>query len=200
MATSFEPLAFGDAPLPAWVAALSDDGRFAVDPRFQTGAVGATATDVDPAPDAQAEAYNRGFADGEAAALARQCEESQQTEKLKLALTRMDATMREALETRLNHIVASLCEATVGSYFVDTARLQDRCKKAVTFLDAVQTDSILTLHPDDIAKLDPEFADGWTMVADEALERGTVRLSYGESELADGPQQFREAVAEAIGL
>lgn len=200
MATSFEPLAFGDAPRPGWIAALSDDSGFDVDPRFQEGIVGAAATDVDPAHDAQAEAYNKGFADGEAAALARQSEERQQTEQLKLALTKADATMREALETRLNHIVASLCEATVGPHFVDTARLQERCSKAVSLLDAVQTDCSLTLHPADIAKLDPEFAAGWTIAADETLELGTVHLSYGGSELVDGLQQWREAVAEAIGL
>lgn len=200
MATSFEPMVFGNARKPDWIAALSDDGSFAADPRFQSRFGYGNETETSPASDLQTEAYTKGFADGESAALSRQVEEKQQTQKLKLALTKVDSAMREALEKRVQHIVASLCEATVASHFIDIVHLQERCHKAVAMLGAVQDDCTLTLHPDDIAKLDPEFSADWAIIADATLERGTVRLSHGESELVDGLKQWREALGEAIGL
>lgn len=201
MATSFEPMpASEQRPLPAWLQALSPDAESG-EAAFTPGLGSSPDASTHPAPDdVQDEAYQRGFAEGHASALAELSEHQAHQEKLRLSLTRLEKEQAQLIQQQLAQTVGALCAATLGTAMPDPQLLQSRCDQALAMLDTHTGDGVLYAHPDDLASLEVPENACWTLAADPALARGALRLSTSEGDLLDGPQQWREAIDRALGL
>jgi flagellar assembly protein FliH len=55
------------------------------------------------------------------------------------------------------------------------------------------------LHPDDLAMLDDAALVGWQIVPDAGLDRGGLLLEGADGAVADGPSEWRRAIAAALG-
>lgn len=211
MASSFEPLA-GFAPAteaeaqsPAraqpWFAALAAGDGFQPDPRF-TG----KATPPPPEPEKQpvdavlADALADAETRGREAALAEMASEGAARAALKLSFQRLDEQLLEQLAQRMAETVAALCETALAPLAVDKDALQRRCAAAAARLGDGMADATLRLHPEDIALLDEGFAASWTIVPAPEQERGTLVFDMAEGAVRDGPEEWRAALHEALGL
>ena len=190
---------------PHWLAAMSSrSGGFAPDQRYSIGTPAAPPTADD---DGEAEremqrrlreAFAAGMAQGQAEARAEALAEREAFERLRMSLGRLDEKMSRQIADRLAETVALLCEVTLAPLALDRDALQRRCQAAASALGEAQESLTLHLHPDDIASLDPEFAQNWAIVAAPALERGTVRVEGAEAGAIDGPAEWRAALQAAL--
>ena len=200
MANSFNPL-FAEPSAnggPRWMSALASDDGFQPDIRF-TERRSANRRAPEPKPDPVAEAFLRGVAQGKAEAAAEQDLEEAHRAHLRLALTRFDTEQAEDFRMLLAEAVVQLCEATIAPAAIDPDALTARCDKVVALMRDKATQSRLYLHPDDIALLDPEFAQERDVTADPSLERGTIRAEGPDGGFSDGPGDWRRQLAEALG-
>jgi len=197
MANSFEPmLRAADSGAPDWLAALAGRGGFV--PLSPSGKASNA-----PAPQADAAiaaAYAEGEAAGRAAALAQAVRDDGARRALALELAGLEGNLRDMLAARLAEAVAALCEATLAPLALDRDALQKRCIDAACAVGEGIIDASLRLHPEDIDLLDPGFAATWHIIADGALERGTVIFDMPEGAVRDGPEEWRMALREALGL
>ena len=199
MATSFEPMFLdrGDQPaeVPEWLSAVAQRAGFAP---------GAPVNGAPHVPSPQQSQYDAAYAEGEAAGrAAAQAEAEQQSAaqaKLSAALARLDNSLAERLSARLSETVLALCEATLAPLTIDPDALQRRCIAAASAVGEGIIDASLRLHPDDIALLDPSFAATWHLVPDAELERGTIEFDMPEGAVRDGPEEWRAALREAVGV
>ncbi|WP_120077711.1 FliH/SctL family protein [Aurantiacibacter odishensis] len=204
MANSFEPLtgfagtAEAEPPTP-WFAALSQGSGFQPDARF--GAAPAPIKEPEPErPDAVlADMLADAEARGREAALAEMASEGAARAALKLSFQKLDAQLNEQLAQRLAETVAALCESALAPMVLDSEALQRRCKNAADLLTDA-TDARLRLHPDDTALLDPQFAQCWTIVSAPEQARGTVVFETADGTVRDGPDEWRSALRETLGL
>lgn len=211
MASSFEPLVAAEAPLAApsapartqpWFAALGGDSGFRPDARFSA----ATAISEPPPdePDEMSAVLADAVADaerrGREAALAEMASEGAARAALKLSLQRLDEQWQEELGLRIAETVALLCEHALTPLTLDSAALQRRCAKAAQMVGSGIAEARLRLHPDDLALLDTHFAASWPIDPDPGLTRGTVLFDTGEGVVRDGPDDWRMALREALGL
>ena len=191
-----------DAPLaPQWFAGLGRDGGFAADPRFLNGPEASPPLAHNPqsAIDVQlAAAFEEGRLRGRSEAERDAAHEQTERRKLGSALRRMDEDMVTRLGEQLSATVAALCEATLQPLTLDTELLARRCSRAAAMIDDSHSACVLHLHPDDIARLDDEFLSNWRIEPDPALAQGALRLEGGEGGIADGPEEWQRALAEAL--
>ncbi|QZH76107.1 MAG: flagellar biosynthesis protein [Erythrobacter sp.] len=201
MASSFEPLLHPRADgAPDWLTALAaQPGRGGFTARHTYEEV--LPATMPPAEDpAIAAAYAQGEAAGRAAALAEAALDDAARKALAIELAGLDGELRDVLAGRLAEAVAALCEATLAPLALDREALQRRCVDAACAVGDGIIDASLRLHPADIDLLDPAFAATWHIVADGALERGTVVFDMPEGAVRDGPEEWRIALREALGL
>lgn len=197
MASSFEPLLRAPASAtPDWLAALAaqpDRGGFTTHLPF-----GEARANTEPriADAALAAAY----AEGEAAGMAKAAHDDAARKALAFELAGLEGNLRDLLAGRLAEAVAALCEATLAPLALDREALQRRCVDAACAVGEGIIDASLRLNPADIALLDPAFAATWHIIADVALERGTVVFDMPEGAVRDGPEEWRMALREALGL
>ncbi len=198
MASSFEPLLrLRDSGAPDWLTALAGNGGFTARQAFGQSKATVQASAEDPA---IAAAYAEGEAVGRAAALADAALDDTARNMLAIELAGLDGNLRDVLAGRLAEAVAALCEATLAPLALDREKLQRRCVDAACAVGEGIIDASLRLHPADIELLDPAFAATWHMIADNALERGTVVFDMPEGAVRDGPEEWRIALREALGL
>ncbi len=203
MANSFEPLFAGsgvptrEGNLPGWLAAIGQARGFSAHPYLSSSAPQPVSSG---APTAEQAAYDEGERAGREAAMADLAKLDTARDKLGLALARLDTELEEHLSARLSETVAALCEATLAPLAIDQEALQARCIAAAGAVGEGIIDASLRLHPDDIALLDPQFAATWHLIPDLALERGTVVFDMPEGAVRDGPEEWRGALREALGL
>jgi len=202
MASLFEPLFAGGLAarsehLPGWLAAVREARGFAAHSPASGGAPHCASTQQGSPQDA---AYAEGERAGRAAVMAEIAQGKEPRERLGLALARLDADWEERLSARLAETVAALCEATLAPLALDPEALQRRCIAAAGVVGEGIIDASLRLHPDDIDLLDPAFASTWHLVPDPGLERGTVEFDMPEGAVRDGPEEWRGAMREALGL
>ena len=81
---------------------------------------------------------------------------------------------------------------------IDKALLQARCERAAAMLQEAQETITLRLSPQDIARLDPEFAACWTIAPDPDLPQGELRAEGRDGAVLDGPREWSRALAEAL--
>jgi len=199
MASLFEPLYTNaeTAPqtVPGWLASVSQQRGFAP---------GAPVGNVPPSAGQEQSQHGGSYAEGEragrAAALAEIEQQASAHGRLKSALADFDSAFTERLSERLSQTVLALCEATLVPLTTDPDALQRRCIAAAGAVGEGIIDASLRMHPDDIALLDPAFAATWHLVQDTELERGTIVFDMPEGAVRDGPEEWRSALREALGL
>lgn len=197
---------------PGWLALLAEEDG----PRFrETSLFGPALADMpappdpdpDPepepaAPDPLAEAEARAYAQGEAAgrAAAEAAGEALDARRRALRLTfrALDEAAAAALAEDLAATVLALCEGVLGEAALDPARLRARCGAAARRIGGAAETLVLHLHPDDIALLDEEGRAGLRLAPDPTLERGSVVIAGPEGSIADGPAEWRRAIAAAV--
>lgn len=156
-----------------------------------------------PAPTSDQDAVAQAFADGEAAGRAAALAEAEQLARhqraLRLSFRALDETALEVLARELSDTVIALCDQTLADCAIDPDRLLERCQEAARRLGSGAGDAVLRLHPDDLAMLDDAALAGWQIAPDAALERGGLRLEGADGAVADGPAEWRRAIAVALG-
>lgn len=152
----------------------------------------------DPSAIAFAEGFAAGTATAEAEAERIRIEADAAREKLELAFARFDAEQAENLRQRLYDTVAALCETALAPLALDTEALVRRIERAVAMLARADDDRVIRLHPDDLALIGARLPDGWTISPDPALARGALRIETSNGGVEDGPESWRQAIAEAL--
>lgn len=180
--------------------------RFAPDARFDAGETNAPEPEAAPSPptfdplaDAREAGFAAGWAAGRAEALAQAESQHATIEQLRASVARLDAERAETLRQRLLDTVVALCEATLAPLALDMPTLARRVQRAVAMFARADDERVIRLHPEDLAAVHPLLPADWTFLADAALERGALRVEAQTGGAEDGPAQWRQAIAEAIG-
>ena len=183
------------------LAALARGSSFAPDPRFVVRRVPAAAALVpdDPLARARAEGYATGCAETQQAADDVAVELAAGRIRIELALARLDAEQTEQLRQKLFAAIEALCEASLAPLRLDPDALAARVERAAAMLARADDERILRLHPADLALLAAQLPDGLPVLADPALERGALRVETSNGGVEDGPEQWRRAIAKALG-
>jgi flagellar assembly protein FliH len=178
-------------------------GEFARDPRFSPLLVNAPGKGAaEPEPDPVAEAYARGFADGNAVArdeaLHAERERDAARAAIELAFARFDEASAADLAERLRQTVHTLCEAAVLPLAIDVEGLAARIETAVAMLRRTQDERRVLLNPEDLALVEGRLPQGLTVEPDASVERGGLRIETEDGGIEDGPSQWRRILAEAF--
>ena len=185
-----------------WIAALETTASFRslgqVEGDTPTGASRSPAT-ADVVDVAAAEAYARGLAEGIARAAAEAAEERDAIGQLSLGFSRLDAEAASAIGQHLTQEVAALCEQIIEPALIDRTMLARRCSALAAQLGSAPAACALHLHPDDVALLADDMMAGWTIRPQPGLPRGSLRLEGPDGIIADGPDEWRRAIAAALG-
>ena len=188
---------------PAWIDGLSEssagfvEGLRARQPPLCDQAM--AGGDTEQADLALEEAYRRGVDDGRQAAEAEVQAKDRAARELRMRFGQLDSAALESMERALASTVLSLCEQVLQQHASDPDALAERCRKAAHKLGDAAQDCALHLNPEDVPLLAKDFAQQWRIVEDELLERGSVLFEGADGLVSDGPAEWREAIAEAIG-
>ena len=109
-----------------------------------------------------------------------------------------DEAALEVLAADLAATVETLCEGVLGEAARDPAGLRARCEAAARRIGGAADALVLHLHPDDIALLEDGVLGPMRLVPDAALEPGSVMIEGPEGSVADGPSEWRRAIAAAV--
>jgi flagellar assembly protein FliH len=178
-------------------------GEFASDPRFSPLLASAAGmAPAEPRPDPVAEAYARGYADGNAAArdeaLHAERERDAARAAIELAFARFDEDSAADLAERLRQTVHALCEEAVLPLAIDVDGLAARVETAVAMLRRTQDERRVLLHPEDLALVESRLPQGLTVEPDAGVQRGGLRIETADGGIEDGPSQWRRVLAEAF--
>ena len=201
--------ALADPPLaqPGWLALL--DGPTQFREAFAFGEAPAdlpvpvpAPAPLEPEPDTAADALARAYADGEAAGrMAAEAEAEAAAARqraLRLAFRSLDEAARDALSHDLAETVLALCDAALAGAAIDKDALTARCHAAAKRIGGAAETLTLHLHPDDMATLEPDALGGLQVIADAALERGSVLIEGADGAVSDGPAEWRRAIAAGL--
>lgn len=187
-----------DHRAPDWIEALSHSGGF-------SAGFGAFCAPNAPAQSSQPQAaeekseeFRAGEASARAAAEQEKAAQAERTRGLRLRFSKLDSEAMAALAADLEKTVVELCESVLGPIAHDPQALAERCEEAARRIGEAAAQCTLYLNEDDIALLDPEFAQDWRIVADDTIEPGGLRLEGSAGAVRDGPREWREAIAGAI--
>lgn len=183
-------------------ASLGRPGAFTPSARYARE----PATPVPDAPvetDPAADAYTNGYRDGLAAARA-EAETALQRERrerglIELAFARFDADSALALRENLRATVLALCEDAILPLALDAEGLARRIETAAAMFQRRHDQRIILIHPDDLALVRGSVSDTLDLVPDASVERGGLRVETDDGGVEDGPEQWRRAIAEALG-
>lgn len=152
----------------------------------------------DPVADAWTEGYAQGSADAQEAAAQIIAEQDEARTRIELALGRLDAGMQADLKERLCETIMALCEAAIAPAALDPDGLARRVEVAAAMLARAQDERVIRLHPEDLALIAARLPGDWHFEPDAALERGAVRVEGAQGGVENGPEQWRQAIAEAL--
>jgi flagellar assembly protein FliH len=179
------------------LAEIGARGRFVASARY------ASADVVKLASDPVAEAYQAGFAEGAAMARASECDrqaaESSERRAIELAFARFDSESAALLQDRLRDAVAAICQRMAGEIALDPERLAARVEAASALLRRRHDQRLVRLHPADLAMIAGLTPAGLRIEPDPSLARGQLRVETEDGGVEDGPEQWRAALAEALG-
>ena len=153
---------------------------------------------LDPLDVAWAEGWSAAMAEAESRIAAREAEDAAAREGLALSFARLDRELEEELRLRLRDTVAALCESALAPLALDEDALLARIDRAVAMLARADDERVIRLNPEDMRLIAPRLAAEWTVRADPALERGSVRVESPNGGVEDGPVQWRRAIGEAL--
>jgi len=177
---------------------LRSSAGFSRDPRF-AGQLSPADQPLDPLARAWAEGQAAGLAEARAEAEAARTREEEARQTIELALARLDTQQQEVLRQRLVETVSALCNAALAPLAIDPDLLAERASRAAAMLARADDAAVLRLHPDDIALIAHRLPAGLPVEPDPALERGNLRIEGLAGGVEDGPNQWRRALAEALG-
>lgn len=195
-----------DDTAPGWLTQLGGGAEFREAPLFGAPEEPAPpppppepdAPQPDPHAEAIARAHAEGLAEGRAAAEAESEALGRRQRALRLAFRAFDEAALEVLAADLAATVESLCEGVLGEAARDPAGLRARCEAAARRIGGAADALVLHLHPDDIALLEDGALGPMRLVPDAALEPGSVMIEGPEGSVADGPSEWRRAIAAAV--
>ncbi len=178
-------------------------GEFARHPRFSSlRAYTPGKAPAAPEPDPLAEAYARGFADGDAVARDQALHAEREREAaraaIELAFARFDEASAADLAERLRQTVHTLCEAAVLPLALDAEGLAARIETAVAMLRRTQDERRVLLNPEDLALVKDRLPHGLTVEGEPSVERGGLRIETEDGGIEDGPSQWRRILTEAF--
>ena len=179
------------------LAELGGRGSFTAHPGFAPNVAEPTNRDR------VAEAFQAGLAEGrrtaEDAAQVEISEAAASHRAIETAFARFDEQSARVLQERLRGAVAAICQAMAGEIALDPARLAARVETAAAMLRRKHDERVIRLHPADIAlvsdRIDPELR----VEPDASLSRGQLRVEGEDGGVEDGAEQWRAALAEALG-
>lgn len=181
-------------------AALAGGGGFQSDPRFCAEPRSPVVPDpVDPVASAWDEGYAAGSAEAAANAAAISEENARAQAAITLSFARLDAQLAEDLRQKLFLTVEALCEAAIAPLAFDKEALAARVERAAAMLARADDERVLRLHPDDFKLVARHLPAGLEVLPDPALERGAIRVETAAGGVEDGPENWRRAIAEALG-
>jgi flagellar assembly protein FliH len=197
---------------PGWLAQLGEGAGFREAPLFGAPEEPAPppppsspepAPEPDaPEPDPHAEALARAYADGLAAGRAAAEAEGEALARrhraLRLTFRALDEAALEVLAADLAATVEALCAGVLGEAALDPAGLRARCEAAARRIGGAPETLVLHLHPEDIALVDEGALGPMRLAPDPTLERGSVVIAGPEGQVADGPAEWRRAIAAAV--
>ncbi|MEL7687996.1 FliH/SctL family protein [Citromicrobium bathyomarinum] len=154
---------------------------------------------ADPLADAFARGREEGRAEAMAEAAAQRAEEDSAREAISLAFARFDEDSARQLRERLQETVRALCEDAVLPLALDIEGLARRVEAAAALLQRKTDERVIHLNPSDHALVMPLIDPALTLVPDPTIERGGLRIDTEDGGVEDGPAQWRQAIAEALG-
>lgn len=157
-----------------------------------------SAPEPDPLEAALAAAFAEGEAAGRAAAEAEAEARAARQRGLRLSFRALDEAALATLADDLVATVSALCEGVLGEAARDPDGLLARCRAAARRIGGAAETLSLHLHPDDIALIGAAVLDGWRVVADAALEPGSLVIEGPDGSVCDGPAEWRRAIAAAV--
>lgn len=156
-----------------------------------------------PASDPVAEAFEAGYAEGAAQARAsehdREATENTERRAIELAFARFDSDSAALLQDRLTDAVVAICQRMAGEIALDPDRLAARVEAASAMLRRRHDERLVRLHPDDMVLIAGRIPTGLRIEPDPSLGRGQLRVETADGGVEDGPEQWRAALAEALG-
>lgn len=193
---------------PGWLACIGEGGGFRDAPLFaapvepapptQAPAAGSDEPEPDPHGEALARAYADGMAAGRAAAEAEGEGRAARQRALRLTFRALDEAALEVLAADLAATVETLCAGVLGEMALEPEGLRRRCEAAARRIGGAADTLVLHLHPDDIGLLGEGALGAMRVAADPALEPGSVVIQGPEGAVADGPPEWRRAIAAAV--
>lgn len=192
-----QPLA--DASAPGWIEQMDRPAGFIEGPVWSLSAGVPQTPAPNAGPSAVEEAYAAGEAAGREAAEQIIAQERAVLSQLKTNVIALDESAREALTDQLRQTVLSLCDGLLETVAIDPDALEKRCRKAAERLGSLNEALHLQIHPLDLEILGAAAIPSWKVETDETLPRGTIRVSDRDGAVEDGPDQWRAAIARAIG-
>jgi flagellar assembly protein FliH len=152
----------------------------------------------DPIAEAWAQGYARGLGEAQEAAAQLLADEEMARAKIELSITKLDGAMQADLRDRLRETVEALCEAAIAPAALDSEGLARRVEVAAAMLARAQDERVIRLHPEDLALVAARLPEDWHFIPDATLARGAVRVEGASGGVEDGPDQWRQAIAEAL--
>ena len=181
-------------------AALAGGGGFQSDPRFcAEPRCTAQPNPVDPVAQAWDEGFAAGSAETAASAAAAAEANARAHDAITLSFARLDAQLAEDLRQKLFMTVEALCEAAIAPLALDKTALAARVERAAAMLARADDERVLRLHPDDFKLVAQHLPAGLEVSPDPALPRGAIRVESAAGGVEDGPENWRRAIAEALG-
>jgi len=116
------------------------------------------------------------------------------------SFAKLDAALAEDLRRKLHETVVALSEAALSPLALDAGALARRVEAAVAMFVRADDERVIRLHPDDLTLVAGKLPANWQFVPDPALDRGALRVETASGGIEDGPQQWREAITEALRL
>ena len=178
---------------------LGTPGGFAPDPRFDAAHPAAPAPIEDPVAHAFAQGYEQGRAEAAAEAEAQARIDAAARGTIELSLARLDGELAEQLRQRLYATVEALCEGALAPLALNPDALTRRVERAAAMLARADDERMLRLHPDDLELVAERLPPGLSVEPDPTLERGALRIEGNAGGVEDGPDRWRQAIAEALG-
>ena len=195
----FAPVAIGAAPVPA-------PKHFHPADRAARPTAGWDPLDADAAPSAFIDpvetAHAAGFAEGEAAALARAAERQAADAALLAGLGAALATSgridRERVARHIRETVMLLVTKLVGEAGVSGDLLFARVAAATELLADAAESALLRLNPADVALVAGRLPQTVFAIGDAAVARGGFVLESASTVVEDGPDLWLSQLAQAI--
>lgn len=179
------------------LAEIGGRGAFVADGRYRPPEA------MQAAGDPVREAYEHGFAEGQAAAreqlFADQSASNAERKAIELAFARFDEASAALLRERLHATVLAICQDMAGPVALDSHGLAARVDAAAALIRSRHDQRVVRLHPTDLGLVQDRVDPGLTLLADPAIPRGSLRVDGKQGGVEDGAEQWRAALEEALG-